>query len=104
MTADRKRRLDEESHISEEGDGKLPRYAENSAENQLFTLPPSLQISPKPDMSLVDENTAVPDAQAEEKHSNLRNTLIQGSGIRPMFAFIFYIQCYSILFIEVLTG
>ena len=104
MTADRKRRLDEESHISEEGDGKLPRYAENSAENQLFTLPPSLQISPKPDMSLVDENTAVPDAQAEEKHSNLRNTLIQGSGIHPMFAFIFYIQCYSILFIEVLTG
>ena len=96
MTADRKRRLDEESHISEEGDGKLPRYAENSAENQLFTLPPSLQISPKPDMSLVDENIAVNDAQPEQKHPDLGNTFIQSSGIHPIFALIFDIpRCTS---------
>ena len=89
MTDGRKRHLDEESHISEEGDGKLSRYSEYSIENQLFTLPPSLQISPKPDMSLVDENIAVNDAQAEQKHTDLRNTFIQGSGINPIFALIF---------------
>ena len=66
MTDGRKRHLAEESHISEEGDGKLSRYSEYSIENPLFTLPPSLQISPKPDMSLVDENIAVNDAHAEQ--------------------------------------
>ena len=66
MTDGCKRQLDEESHTSEEGDGKLSRYAEKSVENQLFTLPASLQISPKPDMSLVDENIAVNDAHAEQ--------------------------------------
>ena len=94
MTAGHKRRLDEENHTSEEGDGKLSRYAENSAENQLFTLPPSLQISPKPDMSLVDENIAVNDAQPEQKHPDLGNTFIQSSGIHPIFALIFLI--YSV--------
>ena len=88
MTAGRKRRLEEESHTSEEGDGKFSRYTESPAENKLFTLPPSLQISPKPDMSLVDENIAVPDAQAEQKHSSIRNTFIQGPGIHPIFALI----------------
>lgn len=95
MTAGHKRRLDEENHTSEEGDGKLSRYAENSAENQLFTLPPSLQISPKPDMSLVDENIAVNDSQAEQKHPDFRNTFIQSSGI------FFDIQCYSIRYFRV---
>ena len=91
MTAGHKRRLDEENHTSEEGDGKLSRYAKNSAENQLFTLPPSLQISPKPNMSLVDENIAVNDSQAEQKHPDFRNTFIQSSGIHPIFALIFLI-------------
>ena len=97
MTDGRKRRLDEASHTSEESDGKLSRYAENSAENQLFTLPPSLQISPKPDMSLVDENIAVNDSQAEQKHPDFRNTFIQSSGIHPIFALIFFdIQCFRV--------
>ena len=95
MTAGHKRRLDEENHTSEEGDGKLSRYAENSAENQLFTLPPSLQISPKPDMSLVDENIAVNDAQVEQKHPDLRNTFIQSSGSHPIFALIFLYTVFS---------
>ena len=95
MTAGHKRRLDEENHTSEEGDGKFSRYAENSAENQLFTLPPSLQISPKPDMSLVDENIAVNDSQAEQKHPDFRNPFIQSSGIHPIFALIFLIYSVS---------
>ena len=91
MTAGCKRRLDEEGHTSEEGDGKRSRYTES----QLFTLPPSLQISPKPDMSLVDENIAVNDAQPEQKHPDLGNTFIQSSGIHPIFALIFDIPLTS---------